>query len=152
MSLEADEIFYADQNLANEQPDTFNSNEVLKKFKHFLREWTVENQFIYRDQLVNNCSLEKPFVSVNLGDVESFDFRLSCELRGKPLAHIPILERAAQELYGSFDIHRTAKDLPSFQINILSNENPKALRALKSEHIGKLININGIIVNAGKML
>lgn len=37
MSMEAEEIFFADQNLATEQQDQFNQNEVLKKFKHFLR-------------------------------------------------------------------------------------------------------------------
>ena len=37
MALEGDEIFFADQNLINENPDQFNRNEVLKKFKHFLR-------------------------------------------------------------------------------------------------------------------
>lgn len=41
--------------------------------------------------------------------------------------------------------------MPEFQVNIKSNEHPKALRSLKSDHIGKLINVNGIIVNAGKM-
>ena len=35
--MEAEEIFFADQNLANEVQDQFNQNEVLKKFKHFLR-------------------------------------------------------------------------------------------------------------------
>ena len=49
-------------------------------------------------------------------------------------------------------MNKAQENLPNFQVNIISNENPKPLRALKSEHIGKLININGIIVNAGKLL
>jgi len=102
-----------------------------------LREWTVENQFIYRDQLVDNSALDKPIIKIDLGDVENFDLKLAHELRNKPLAHMPILEKATQELYGSFDIHKAQDDLPKFQVNILSKENPKALRALKSEHIGK---------------
>ena len=75
MALDGNEVFYADQNLINEQQDQFYPSEVLKKFKHFLREWTIENQFIYRDQLVNNSMLEKPYVNVDLADVENFDLR-----------------------------------------------------------------------------
>ena len=34
----------------------------------------------------------------------------------------------------------------------MSEENPKRMRGLKSEDVGKLIKIQGLIINAGKVL
>lgn len=41
-------------------------------------------------------------------------------------------------------------DAPDFQLQLSSNEIPQALRTLKSNNIGSLINVSAIVINSGK--
>lgn len=34
--------------------DTLSNNQIASRFKDFIKEWMVENEFIYRDQLKSN--------------------------------------------------------------------------------------------------
>lgn len=55
------------------------------------------------------------------------------------------------ELLSSYD-SSYLDDNVEFQVQINSKENPQSLRSLKSENIRRLINVNGIIINAGKTI
>lgn len=39
-----------------------------------------------------------------------------------------------------------------FQLQIISKENPKALRELKAQHINQLVNVTGIVINSTKII
>ena len=39
-----------------------------------------------------------------------------------------------------------------FQLQFVSKENPKALRELKAQHINKLVNVTGIVINSTKVV
>jgi DNA replication licensing factor MCM5 len=55
-------------------------------------------------------------------------------------------------LYHSLVLLPESEEAPHFQLQIVSNEEPKMLRTLKSNDLGALINVNGIIINSGKTL
>ena len=91
------------------------------------------------------------FLNIDLSDIENYDYSLCKKIRDMPLSHINNLEKATAELYAEYNQNFDPTEL-DFQIQIVSKENAKPLRALKSKDIGKLINVNGIIINAGKTL
>ena len=101
--------------------------------------------------MTNNGGLGEYFVNIDLSDIENYDYSLCQRIREMPLSHINNLEKATSDLYGEYNQNFNPDEL-DFQIQITSKENAKPLRALKSKDIGKLINVNGIIINAGKTL
>ena len=151
IGLQGDEVFYVDQNLGQRSQD-LTPHDMAKLFKQFLKDWIVEQSFIYRSQILSNGGIGNYFVEINFADLESYDLRISMEIRNKPLFNLPLLEESVKELFLSLDISKTSEEVENFQINLVSGENPKKLRNLKSEDIGKLIKIEGIIISAGENL
>ena len=150
--MQGDEIFFVDQNLGNQNDNNLTAHKLSLQFQEFLKEWHVENSFVYREQLLHNGELENYYIKINFEDIETFDLKLSMELRSKPMYHLPLLEEAVNKLYGSININKTIDELPKFQVQIVSGENPKKIRDLKSEDIGNLTKIDGIVINAGEVL
>ena len=74
------------------------------------------------------------------------------EIRNKALSLLPVLEEAVKELYLTLNITNNAEEIPPFQVQFVSGEEAKSLRSLKSEEIGKVIKIEGIIIRAGQNL
>jgi DNA replication licensing factor MCM5 len=152
MHFGGDEIYFANTGYANMNNEVATATDISRKFQDFLKDWTVEKQFVYRDQLIKNGAMENYFIKVNLSDIEAYDLKLSMEIRTKPFSNLAVLEKAAKELFLSMDISKNESEVPEFQIQFTSGENAKRLRHIKSEDIGKIIQLQGIIVNAGKVL
>lgn len=51
---EGAEVFYVNQNLGD-QSEKYDTHMVTMKFKDFVKDWMVENEFIYRNQLISNA-------------------------------------------------------------------------------------------------
>lgn len=109
------------------------------------------DEYIYRKQLISNGGLGNYFISIELEDLEAYDFNLTDKFRLQPLSHLEGLEESAAELYATYNTEFDPSST-SFQIQITSKENSMPLRDLKSQLINRLINVNGIIINAGKTL
>ena len=147
------EIFYADQNQAAISQIMVNPlqalNEGLSRFKKFLREWQINQSYIYRDQIKDNVANNNYILEVDFDDINNFDSILSHQLRHKPVEFHPIFEKAVKEVYSS--LANVPLELsPEFQVQIFSYENPKPLRELKSTFLNQLVTVSGIIVNANK--
>lgn len=155
MSFDGEQIFYTDQNLAsNNQADVdarfYTNEEVLNKFKYFLKEWTKANTFIYRDQLLSNAASGKFFVKVDLDDINNFDTKLGSQVSNRPLDFHSTLEQAATETYCQLTLIELS-EIKSFQVQIISEQQPVPLRNLKSDLLGKLVTVQGIITSASKV-
>lgn len=152
MNLDGDQVFFVDQNLGNTPNDTLTSQELKKRFQSFIKEWVVDNNYVYRTQLASNGGLDTYFININLEDIDKYDMKIAMELRSKPVSTLPLLEEATKELYLSHDMGKNPKDVPNFQVQINSDEHPKQLRGLKSDDIGKVIKLQAIIVNSSKVI
>lgn len=152
MALHGDEIFFVDQNLGNQQVDSTTPQELIRRYQEFIKQWMVGNQYVYRDQLMANGGLDMFYISINFEDIEKYDLKISVELRSKPLQTLPLLEQATKELYLASEINKTESEVLDFQIQLHSGQNPKKLRALKSDDLGRLIKVQAIVVNASKVV
>ena len=90
------------------------------------------------------------YITVDFGDIEKYNLSISMEIRNKPLTLLPVLEEAVRDLYLTLDINKNPEEVPVFQVQLLIGDEAKNLRDLKSEDIGKVIKIEGIIIRAGQ--
>ena len=150
--MSGEQIFNTDQNLGS--LDSLDLEVVkstsLKRFKKFIREWHHQNQFVYRTQLTDNGDCGNFWLTVDMEDLTNFDETIATQIRSKPQSFLPLFEKAAQEIY-AFERQYPIQTVPEFQIHMISNENTKSLRELKSNLLGKLVTISGIIINSGKV-
>ena len=151
MTLHGDEIHFMDQGMLGENVETMEQNQMIQKFQNFLNNWNVDHQFIYREQLINNAQTEKFFLRVSIGDIKKYDEKLIRDIRFKPLRNLPILERAIRDLYVGYNPSFKYDQSLNFQLQLVSDENPRFLRELKSDQIGKIVHISGIIISAGSI-
>ena len=71
----------------------------------------------------------------------------------KPDLYIPAIEKAIQNVYRNHyheSITEEDEEVPLFQVQIQSDENPRMLRDLQSNLIGQLIVVPGIITSASR--
>jgi DNA replication licensing factor MCM5 len=151
MTLHGDEIHFMDQGMLGDNIETMEQNQMAQKFQGFLNNWSVDEIFIYRNQLINNAQLENYFIRVSLGDLKAYDEKLLRDVRMKPLKYLPILERSIKDLYLGYNSEVRLDDNINFQLQLVSNENPCFLRELKSDQIGKIVHFSGIIISAGSI-
>jgi len=157
MFSEGDQIFYSDQNLASGasgqsflEQRKYTHEEVATKFKQFIRDWTFKNSYIYREQLVANYTHNNYYLKVDIDDINNFDIKLGSLISEQPLEYHQDLERATKEALSSL-IMSMDVEVPNFQVQLTSDQNPKALRHLKSDLLGKLVTVRGIITSANKV-
>ena len=76
------------------------------------------------------------------------------ELKSSPDAIVPVLESATKKVYHN-NYHETIAEspddpVPNWQVQIHSDENPRNLRDLTSNMVGKLVVVPGIITAASR--
>jgi len=83
----------------------------------------------------------------------NFDERLAQDVRTNPVTLLPVLEVATKKVYHN-NYYETIADrgdpVPQWQVQLFSEENPKNLRDLTSNMVGKLIVVPGIITAASR--
>jgi DNA replicative helicase MCM subunit Mcm2 (Cdc46/Mcm family) len=85
--------------------------------------------------------------------LHAFDDGLVRLFRNNPTDYIKVFESAVETIYRTDYYDEMNPDMevsPRFQVQVHSDENPKMLRDLQSDLIGKLICIPGIIVSTSK--
>eukprot|EP00743_Colponemidia_sp_Colp-15_P002111 GILK01002292.1.p1 GENE.GILK01002292.1~~GILK01002292.1.p1 ORF type:complete len:727 (+),score=126.75 GILK01002292.1:66-2246(+) len=147
------EVSYSDQQLVRD--DNVNRegkrHESQAKFRQFIREYRVENIYIYREQLLANCAKNSYSLLVDLADLSGFNPDLHTLLRQQPADYLPLFESAAKEVYAGIQLRETEVDkIPDIQVSIVSNENPKRLRNLQSTDVSRLVQVSGIVIAASK--
>ena len=85
--------------------------------------------------------------------LHAFDDLLVRSFRNGPTDYIKVFESAVETIYRTDYYDESNPDMeisPKFQVQIYSDENPKMLRDLQSDLIGKLVCLPGIIVSTSK--
>ena len=83
----------------------------------------------------------------------AFDEQLVTMFRQKPANYIKVFEKAVASIYKTDYMDELSPDLyevPKFQVQVSSDENPIMLRDLQSNLVGKIICIPGIITSTSK--
>ena len=108
---------------------------------------------ICRDQLQRNAREGRFFIKVDYQLLLNFDERLAMDLRSNPETLMPVLETATKKVYHN-NYHETISEdpntVPAWQVQIYSEEQPKNLRDLTSNMVGKMIVVPGIITSASR--
>jgi len=108
------------------------ASELVKRFHEFLESY-------YYTSIVENLNKDLKYVVVDFGDLSKFDLDLANELLENPEDTI----RAAELALEQFDMENISGSKVRFS-NI--PENQKILiRDIRSKHIGKLMNVEGIV-------
>ncbi|KAJ3121152.1 minichromosome maintenance protein 5 [Nowakowskiella sp. JEL0407] len=131
------------ENLGNEQgpPKAI----VETNFLNFLRNFRLDNSFLYRDQLSQNLIIKQHFIEVDFSHIVSYDEELANHLKDRPAEYLPLFENAIRKLAAQTRLGGES-DAPECQVMILSNSNPIPLRELDTMYMSKLVRISGIII------
>ena len=151
MAFQGEQTFFGNQNY-QENNENFAFTDIEKRFHDFLKNWSVENTFVYRNQLMKNARTGEFFVKINLNDVESYDIKMSMELRLRPFTHLEAVERAAKSVFMGLEMEIKDEDVSGFQVQFTSGEEAKKLRQISSDNINQIINIQGTVISAGRVL
>jgi len=107
-------------------------NEQIKRFQEFLEAY-------YYDQIINNLRKDLKFVPVDFAELSKFDLDLANELLENPEDTIKAAEISLEQfdLEGINDFKIRFFNLPANQRIMIRN--------IRSKHIGKLMEIDGIV-------
>lgn len=130
---------------------------TLAKCLAFLEHFRIDNQFIYRDQLRRNVSLENFQLVIDMTHLQAFDEYLATEMLRHPTDILPLLERASRTLAEQIcvlpeSVQGLRNPLADLQVQLCSSSIPMAIRDLDAQHIGRLVRIPGIVVSASTVV
>ena len=92
-SYEGPKIFFSDQNLQmdDEKTSKISYDDVLRKFKMFIREYQNSGTYIYREELLTNLKKDNYYIEFSFDDINAFDENLSNYLIYKPAEVVSIV-------------------------------------------------------------
>ncbi|KAJ3301477.1 minichromosome maintenance protein 5 [Kappamyces sp. JEL0829] len=120
------------------------------KFFSFLREFHIEQIYIYRDQLRQNLVVKNYFVEVDMNHLMAFDEALANDLKKRPKILIPVFEDACQALAVQTNLFGDGQ-VEKFQVMLISRANPIPIRDLDTPYISQLVRVSGIVVSANTL-
>lgn len=125
------------------------------KFREFLRNYRLDNVFLYRDMLNRRWRRKEFFVEVDLAHLNEYDEVLFNSIQTRPEEIIPMFEAAAKDalvslLTGQSAETVNAKDIPNFQVILSGAQVSQSLRSLTAEHLNNLVKIPGIVISCTK--
>ena len=153
-----DEEFVEDVAVSSHFPRTL--FEAKQQFKKFVKEYRQGSSFPYRARLQDNWQKNDYSLEVFIQHIEAECESLAFALREKPLRYLPPCEAALQEVWlelteigepvdnATIDENGLRAGKPKFQLILRSDENPRLIRNLQSEHVEKLVCVAGIIIQA----
>lgn len=92
---------YFSGNITNENEDLnqFNSNNIRRRFKDFLRQFhNGDFVYKYRNELKEHYNTEQYWIEISLDDLNSFDEELADNVNKSPIQYMKIFEATATEL------------------------------------------------------
>ncbi|CAF4299960.1 unnamed protein product, partial [Rotaria sp. Silwood2] len=150
-----DGIFFSDNFVDNnfEHENELNRALIKKKFKMFIREFHINNLFIYREMLRRNYNSRRYWIDIELCHLSDYDDNLCDHLKKRPTELLSLFEEAAKEVADEITRPRPDDeiDMHDIQIMLMYDAHPLHLRHLKSEYVSKLIKTVGIVVGASSI-
>ncbi|MBT3582684.1 minichromosome maintenance protein MCM [Candidatus Woesearchaeota archaeon] len=98
----------------------------------------------YYNNLMDAVKKGKKSLEINFGDIAKFDLDIADELISRPQEIIEYFEAAVKE----FELPKEPEDVIRVRISNLPKSQNIRIRSIRSEHLGKLICVDGIIRQA----
>lgn len=73
MSMQGDQIYFAQDMINVEKEFQFSNEEVQKSFIRFIKDFQIDNTYPYREQLIKNGAVGNYCLEINIMDIENFD-------------------------------------------------------------------------------
>ena len=149
------EIFYSDQGL--DAPDASNTSSpahTLIQFREFLRQFRIDEDFVYRDMLRGAIGMKQYAIDVDIDHLMEFDDQLTNELLLRPSLNLPMFEKAALKaavLMGFTTDKAIEEDGISMQVTLTSSKHPITIRQMLSGQVSRVVTIPGIIIAASRV-
>ncbi|KAI9023295.1 MCM2/3/5 family-domain-containing protein [Hyaloraphidium curvatum] len=124
---------------------------IQNKTFEFLREFCINEHFIYRDRLRANWRVGKYSIDIDMEHLQLFDAPLADAFRERPAEYLPLFEKSAKLMVLNITNGTNIDALPDIQVILLSNANVVPIRELHANHISKLIRVAGIVINASTL-
>ncbi|KAI8927661.1 MCM2/3/5 family-domain-containing protein [Entophlyctis helioformis] len=121
---------------------------IERKFGEFLRNFRLEAEYIYREQLRQNLIVNQNFVEVDMGHLLSYDEELANNLKERPKEYLALFENAVVTYAKQNNLLSTKTAHHNIQVMILSRANPIPIRELDTPLISKLVRVPGIIISS----
>jgi DNA replication licensing factor MCM5 len=108
---------------------------------------------VYREEIKSNFNLNS--LNIRIEDISSFDHNLATAFMENPSKILPIVRNSK---FNFLKFEEGAKDaaetlsltLKQVQLSFSWNAKPMGIRDLSSDHVSKLIAINGIVIKASR--
>lgn len=164
-SWDQNQIFTA-QSLATSRPqdgpNELNRKGIEELFYGFIQTFSLDNNYVYRDQLVSNIKSKYYGLDVQFSDVIAHNATLAQSLTDEPTEYIEAFEaavtKAANNILRNGDEDMEDEEglvlstrTPKFQVILKSSSAVDRIRNLTSESVGKLVKITGIVVAASTL-
>ncbi|KAI9017520.1 MCM2/3/5 family-domain-containing protein [Gaertneriomyces semiglobifer] len=124
---------------------------IEKKFQEFLRNFYIDNEYKYRDQLRQNLLSRHYFLEVDMADLMNYDEVLTNQIKERPAEYLPLFESAVKLVATQNSYYQGLGAVPDCQVMLISNANPIPIRGLDSLLISKLVKVSGIIISASTL-
>lgn len=150
-------LFYTDQQLArasdssNRSDANLNNNSAVDKFRLFLRDWTIDQINVYREQIRANVSQNHRAVVVDMRDLFQFDAQIALALCTDPARFLPLFEQAAINLIDSLLPAKASRDSRGIQVQLIHLQRKTSMRDVDSSCVSKLVSIPGIVIGASNI-
>jgi len=143
-------VYWSEQGLAENQGTAAQMAE--KKFREFIRNFQVGEEFPYRDQLRKNTNKGDYKLEVLLEDVMKYDSKLHDEIKDRPSDLMPAFEKAAKDVHAAMLVGRREEGeiVPDVQVIVTSSVIPKGMRDLNALDYSTLVHVQGIVIAAQK--
>jgi len=113
--------------------------DLLEKFVDFLNEF-------YKDELVKAANEGKKSVDIDFSLLEKFDVNIADYLLENPVETIPTIQKAVKQI----DVGNIDENFRTRFFNLPENRNIR-IRNVRSEHIGKIIIVDGFVKRASEV-
>ena len=113
--------------------------DLLEKFVDFLNEF-------YKDELVKAANEGKKSVDIDFSLLEKFDVNIADYLLENPVETIPTIQKAVKQI----DVGNIDENFRTRFFNLPENRNIR-IRNARSEHIGKIIIVDGFVKRASEV-
>ena len=146
-------IFFSDS-LGGSGGSEGDATMLKRRFREFLREFRgAQGEYVYRGQLERAVTAGTNSITVELGDINSYDTSLAEQLTKRPGTIFDILEEAARQVADEVTRPRPENEPinPDLHVQLVSGAESRTIRDLSANDVGKLVKIPGIAVSASQV-
>ncbi|KAM3137985.1 hypothetical protein pb186bvf_009880 [Paramecium bursaria] len=148
-----DQVYYTDQNLGaiDENHDMeYSRSNLSRNALKFINEFRFNDKYIYRDAVQINATQDQFFVEIEIDDIQNYDASLYDYTLNRPFDAQETFQKAVKESYCSDKMinEDDFDQVPEFQVQFVSQQNPLKLAQLNPTNINKLVTVSCIVISS----